>query len=938
VLNPKWLIVINTVPVIILFMIYFGSYQIIKSLLPEHSLELWLKFGATLACLTAINLGYAITLIRQKKQIHTFYGLAALLVYIPFLYTYGNYTEEMVPGDIPRWMIPGNLEVLVGTFLMPTLAMALFLLVKGLTSENRNHKSGINFLIAIFIPLSWYLFIQILLPLWQSVGDEFGQHLLIILLIVSTLLFIFFLSRGIYILSLKKSETWQRYDIVWKVIVSLVFPLSGLAVSAGVFRIGESIFGDFSHPWFFIIAILNGVLVCLPNLNLPLYRSILFIARSLTFPYVVYFFLVFLPYLPLSIIAIIAVGFGFLMLAPLLLMWAQSKLLIDDFNYLYQYFTRKTIFILFSIGIAILPLFITVTYLQDKKALHAALDYVYEPDFASTTTTPIKTAALERVLEKVSYHKSGRFGMVVNEQQPFLSPYYNWLVLDNLTLSDGKINLLEKIFLGKAVNVNTRTATIQNPSNAVEITAIQTRSNFDAQQQAWRSWIDLEMTNFDSTEFQQQEFETTFTLPEGAWISDYYLWVNDEKMPGILAEKKAATWIYQQITTITRKDPGILYYLTGNKVAFKVFPFRAQEKRKTGFEILHKEPTSFTIDDKNVILGNDSTAKLERSITSMDGNVVYIPTQMKKKLPIVQRKPYFHFIIDCSVDKEKSVKRYMDKIESLLSQNVFDAKTVKFTLTNAYTKTFDYSNNWRDELNKATFQGGFYLERAIKEILVKDYEQLNRSYPIIVIVTDSLPSAILDKDFADFKMTFPESDLFYELNENGKLQAHSLTENPTEEATYTTPFQPSYTVLAYPNATTPIAYLPNDNQPSIVLKNTETSDNQLNLKSKNWDTALTLHGKWLANTLHPESGDRAWLDLVKASFTAQIMTPVTSFIVVENEAQRAALQSKQAKVLQAKKSLDLGDDVEQMSEPPFLLLCAMFGFLFYLLKFYRVKI
>lgn len=502
------------------------------------------------------------------------------------------------------------------------------------------------------------------------------------------------------------------------------------------------------------------------------------------------------------------------MLAPLLLMWVQSKLLFDDFNYLYQYFSRKTILILFSIGVTILPLIITLTYLQDKKALHAALDYVYEPNFA--TSTLIKTTALERVLEKVRYHKSGRFGMVVNEQQPFLSPYYNWLVLDNLTLSDGKISLLEKIFLGKTVN--TRTTTIQNPSNAVEITAMQTRSEFDTTQQAWRSWIDLEMTNFDSTEFQQQEFETTFTLPEGAWISDYYLWVNEEKMPGILAEKKAATWIYQQITTVTRKDPGILYYLTGNKIAFKVFPFRAREKRKTGFEILHKEPISFTIDEKNVILGNESTAVLEQSVTSDDGNVTYVSTQVKKQLPVVQRKPYFHFIIDCSIDKEKSINQYFNKIESLLRQNILDAKTAKVTLTNAYTKTLDYSNNWRDKLNKANFQGGFYVERAIKEILVKNYEQLNQSYPIIVVVADSLPNAILDKDFADFKMTFPESDLFYELTENSELTAHSLTESPTEKATYTTPFQPNYTVLAYPNATNPIAYLPNDNQPSIVIK------------------------------------------------------------------------------------------------------------------------
>jgi len=55
------------------------------------------------------------------------------------------------------------------------------------------------------------------------------------------------------------------------------------------------------------------------------------------------------------------------------------------------------------------------------------------------------------------------------------------------------------------------------------------------------------------------------------------------------------------------------------------------------------------------------------------------------------------------------------------------------------------------------------------------------------------------------------------------------------------------------------------------------------------------------------------------------MTPETSYLVVENEAQKAALMQKQKQVLSSNKLLDLNEDTQRMSEPSLWVLAVLLG-------------
>jgi hypothetical protein len=908
-LNPKWIFIINTLPTVALFFLFTAEFNIIKSLLDEESTGLWKSFGLALGILSALTFIYALFATLKKKNISAWYGCLALFSYIPFLYLYSWHSNRIFPFSIPLWMLPGDVFLYVGTFLMPTLIHALFVCVVHFTSA-AEHKAWKSFLVAVIIPLCWYLFLQVIMPLWKTVGSDYETHALLVFIITGTVIFLFFLVRGIFIMVSKRGEDWKEYELTWKIPVSVILPLIGLALNNGQFSSG--IFGDFSNPWFYILAILNGVFICLPNPENKLYRLFLFTGRSITFAYTLYFFLVFLPYLPLSVVAIVAIGTGFLMLTPLALFIIHVNELSKDFTFLKTFFAKRLIRGIWLLGFLVIPAVITAGYMRDKRVLNETLNYIDHPDYSRQYN--IDKASLKKTLEVITYHKKGRRDWIFVDGIPYLTYYYNWLVLDNLTLSDAKINTIEKIFFHDA-SFGLWQENFQ--SDVVHITKVTTKSTYDKIQNTWTSRVDLELTN--KTELGLAEFVTTIDLPEGCWISDYYLYVGDKKENGMLAEKKSAVWLYSRIRNV-RRDPGILYYLTGNKVAFRVFPFAEKETRKTGIEFLHKEPVKLTIDGNNLEFGN-ATETINEKIETDD--FIYVSAKEKQSLKTVFRKPYFHFLVDASKGKEKYTASFTNRIERICDLHKPLAEGAQISFVNGYVNSFPLNNEWKQNYKSQNFDGGFYLDRAIKTALVKSYKDKANSYPVIVVVTDSIDKAILDKDFSDFRFAFPESDLFYNLDSTQILRTHSLVSNPVKQIPGVSVDTFNQYVLEYklPNHAT--TYLRDNEQADIILKKDIFKTSDAGIKEKNWQSALAMQALWRWQVLHPELSEKEWLNLVRHSFISKVMTPVTSYLVVENEAQKAILKKKQEQVLSSNKSLDVGEDTRRMSEPGFILLATL---------------
>lgn len=121
-LNPKWLLLINTVPILLLLFLGWHEFSIIRSLLEEESVYLWETFTITIAVLGGLTLVYSVIQTLNKKKLSISYSIVSLVLYLVYLYLYYYKISDIFPSSIPNWMTSDNIHLYVSAALMPTLA------------------------------------------------------------------------------------------------------------------------------------------------------------------------------------------------------------------------------------------------------------------------------------------------------------------------------------------------------------------------------------------------------------------------------------------------------------------------------------------------------------------------------------------------------------------------------------------------------------------------------------------------------------------------------------------------------------------------------------------------------------------------------------------------------------------------------------------------
>lgn len=915
-LHPVGILLANALPAALLLFLYGSMLSVVKPLLNEENLRLWAIYGgATLAIIVLSGL-YAAFAWRRRRSVHVFYAVLTFLCYVPLLWGFMEHYRDLIPWEIPQWMMPADAELFALRLLSIPLAHALFVLVTASLPEGGRGTPLRDILVAVAIPLCCYVFVQVVEP-WR-LGLDFERHVWTVLFVVLVITFLFFLFRGVMALVHRRTGTGRGLNFGITLLIALVFPLLGLAINNGVFDQWEDVdgvFGDLSHPGFYVIAALNAAALLWPSSNDHRVLLLQFLLRGMGYSYVLYFFVLFLPLLPISIVGIIAIGIGFLLLAPVLLFIAQSVQLYKDARSLSAYRSRTSLVVMLLGAMLVLPAIITVRYLHHRSVLTAALEHVYQSD-PSIEGKHLDAGALDQVLDQVESNRSGRNGWS-KHSTPFLTPYYNWLVLDNLSLSDEKLGVLRQVFQNETP-VDKGRNNSWPASGHVRIDSTHVVSVYDAEQHAWRSWVHLRMHNSGQ---EQEEFITDINLPDGAWVCDNYLVIGTDTVKGILAEKKAAMWVYNNIVNY-RRDPSMMCYTAPGRVQLRVFPFAQDELRHAGFEILHKEAFALRTSTDTLFLGDTLRSQPEQETATSDGAVVYIPSDLKKTLPLVQRKPHYHFILDGTELQRNTRQEVVGRVQTWGTREKIDPANIDVHITDAYVESLPYGVSAFDAYTHHVGEGGFFSDRIIRKLITDACARPVAEYPVIVIAPsgpsyDHTSFGTWLNDLSDVAACLPEGATFLLLGENGEI-THKAFDEPIGQLNHNLFEMEVPRVRAWPDAQAPRAYLRDDPDGDIVV-----DPDRLGAMSppqlRSWRGSLELEGRWRASQLRPQGGTAVWRGLVRGSFQTQVMLPVTAWMCLEDDAQRNALLKKQEEMLSGNAALDASDqNITNMSEPELL--------------------
>ncbi|MEI6515695.1 MAG: MSEP-CTERM sorting domain-containing protein [bacterium] len=878
----------------------------------------------------------------RGKPIGIGLALAAIASHIAYLWLFLQSIDRLLPATVSLWMLqPSELTFYQFSLMMPVIFLMLVRLARIKLGLSSSVDIGVSLATIVLIPAGAFIFGSLIARLSRAFTwhDSF-QYLLIAAMVTGTAFILIATLRLILRLhDLIQRRSWSEW--VLPLATGLVAPLAGLALNATI-----PFPYDFQDVSVYLMTILNAIALLIPFRPGTRWALPGWLARAVFYPFTVYFFLVFLPFLPLSLLAMIAAGAGFLILAPLFLFAIHTRRLIDQGRLLATYYGTRRMGAVFVACLLVLPAAMMLRNEIDRRTLTRAVDAVFNPDYTATRVA-VKSAPLRRALDRMDEMKQGIY-------LPYVSDVYDAMVFHGMVLPDEKADLIRESLLGKAKDTAPKSSLWGNgflggrnrnlrQTRGGNITRGVVVASHETQSQATNGMTETEVRFvLENRGGANGEFSERITVPEGVQVTGFWLDVNGTNKPAQLRERKAATWVYEMIRDMTRRDPGLVVYEDGQHIRLRVYPFAPNEKRKCGlrFRFPSMVHPSIRVADTSLPLDLSPAASESVSIAAPlagGGTALIIPASVITNWPSLRREVVAHLILDHSSCAETNREVIAERARAALAALPPFIGRVRITWANYEQEDFSGEPLSREAAMAAIQRGGtlpcnggFCPERVIARVLISQQSAVHSPEPagfaslfLVIPAPGSSPSHSIS--LAPFTRLAPDLPAYALFSSNGwnRVSFHDATSTTTQPAE----FIPSTIVVLRHGAKTiwvspdknSLIFAPASDPAGWQLWNPAIGQfEKIEAPAACHDPAylagLSLWSRHRALVWTPAAVEAALPDLIKDTRTAGLLIPEAAFIVLETQSQDVMLARTEKQSLSANHALEF-DNVKSEKAP-----------------------
>ncbi len=929
--RPAWLVGVWIVPQIILFILNIRTYTLVDGDLSTEQARLFAVFFGCETMLLLIGVAVVATLTARQKLLRWAASIPILLLHLGFLVLATFWVGDgLLPSSATLWIMPPERMIFTQfALIMPVVFYAAATLAAFSAPFSLGKDIGLTVGAAIGVPAVTYFLFTVVLEFFGRSGGEMVEVIFTLILVTATVITCIGLLRVLLLL-----RRWTRSKgggavFALNLCVALLLPIGGLLVNAHI-----PFPYDFQAPAVYLLAALNGILLLIPATGTRVPPRLVWLAQAILFPFTLYFFLVFLPFTPLSLLAMFWFFCGFFVLAPTFLFLLHGSRLLEGFRRERVVIGLGPALAVLVLAVSVVPVAYTARALFHKRQIHQAIDYVYSANPAAPEPFAGRLGAIRQTLRSLQAANQGF-------ELPFVTSYYQWIVFDNLVLPEKKLQQMHQAFFGEPLEDSQKTKGIMAdmfPSRSRNewtrtrrrtsppTRAVQDRVEWKIEPEGDQTRA-LAIVTLRNPGSQLAEFVTPIHVPPGVMLSGYWLHIGTQRVAGRIFEKKAAQWIYRMIRDTGPRDPGLLVYQQPDLAELRVYPLNAGEVRTTEIEFLFPKgwAPDIRIGDCPIegLVPSDSPTPIASSAAGV-GLVLALPTSDEAKIPTVQRQPVLHFILDRSAGNEQTLQEQLKLAEGIAHRHP-DAEGALVTLANFEAVDLNQQPISPDSLttlaaDKPTLptRGGFVRDRMVARALLQHQERCRgpegaiwaMRYPRIIVLQAPDTEPVAGPDLTWFRPLCPDEPMIRVHRQSETAKRIPLDPSAPK---WTAP-KPVTVVRAgetYAAAADGMVCLPGASADAeIALYDPEQRDFRPHPMEKASRESRYAQGSstWLRyyrKTWHTSADADDLTELVAVSRDTGVLTPATSYIVLENEAQWAMLERKEQQKLANDEALDL---------------------------------